>query len=362
MPAAFEQLVHQLSLMPMLGLALGLYVLRDLERKEISHLKKFLLLSLLGLDGLIVFAVPIVFGWVWPVVMATVAILFGMSVMGVAPVKQIVAMGVFFVIIFGATVVKEAIRILMCGGGGCERVSIQKVLQKDNLLTWVNRPDFLQEGTLSSLIRIQRGLENQKKLYEKAWDPNIKSIRFVPAQLKDSLPFFLVAKILYRINYLGQLGYVYQTTGDEIPYTYGRTYYPLLLKFIPRLLWPGKPKETTGQYFGHRYGFLAEEDLLTSVNMSVIIEGYMNWGWFGIVFSAMFVGVVLRLLWELWVGENCATGNVILGMVVVFAMVGQESNLSGLFGGLLYGGVLYWIIEVFFRNCFNLKLGIESSH
>ena len=361
MPAAMEQVIHQLSLLPTLGLALGLYVLKDLEGKEKAQTKKLITLSLMGLSGFLVFAAPIVFGWVWPVVMGTVAILFAMSVMGMNSVKQVVALGIFTFIILIATVVKEPIRVLLCGGGGCNRIPIETVFQKKNFQLWKYDSESFDNGTLPSFKKIQRTLEIQQQVYSNTFDPNIKNIRFVPDRFKTNLGYFLVAKILYRINYFGQLGYVIQTTGEDIPYAYGETYYPLLSKFIPRVLWPDKPQEAGGQYFGHRYQILPEEDLATSVNMPLILESYVNWGWYGIIFSATLFGLVIRFLWEIWIGEHCATGNVILGMMVVFIMVGQESNLSGLLGGMLYGGIVFWLIEGFFRNWYHLKLMVGST-
>ena len=73
------------------------------------------------------------------------------------------------------------------------------------------------------------------------------------------------------------------------------------------------------------------------------------------MFSATLVGLILRLIWELWIGEGRATGNVVLGLVVVMTMVVQESNLSILLGGLFYAGLVFWIIEAVFRNWFGTQ-------
>lgn len=418
MPGAIEQLVHQLSLMPTIGFILGLCCLRDLALKEPYTCKKIVVFILMGLDALIVLTFPIVLGWVWPVLIGTVGILFGMALIGVGPIKQTTVLGILAIVIFWAMIIKNDIRIQMCGGA-CERVAIQKVFYKDKIVKLekkpylpqtgkipvtpeirksletdkvelskksdspqegklpsipkflrsletdkvglAKKPELPQEGKLPITSKILRSWESQKKVLKSGFDPNYESLRFIPSQLENSIFHFFIARVLHRINYIGQLGYIIQTTGDKISYSYGKTYYPLPTKFIPRAIWPGKPEENMGQYFGHRYKFIQDEDLTTSVNLPLIVEGYMNWGWFGIVFSAMFVGIVLRFLLELWIGESGATGNVILGMVVVMNMVLQEVNLSLVFGGLLYGGLVYWSLEALFRYWFNSRAVVNLT-
>jgi hypothetical protein len=61
---------------------------------------------------------------------------------------------------------------------------------------------------------------------------------------------------------------VVRQTGSVVPYWEGATYYPLLVKPIPRFLWKDKPKEESGQTFGHRYGFLANSYFTTTFNLT----------------------------------------------------------------------------------------------
>ena len=421
MPAAIEQFVHQLSLMPTIGLILGICCLEDLRGKGDHILKKTLVFCLLGLNALVVFALPIIFGIIGVVATSAVAILFGMAVIGVRTITQILVLSIFTMIIFGGLGIKTEIRQLMCSdkGGACSRVAIEMIFQEDEKLNLVEKHDYPQDSNLSNTDEVPENFESQKrglvkksafpqetkkssthkllkmlgspkdqagqkkdllenrilptkdellkslesgkKIFESGHDPNFKNIRFMPSQLNGSIFHYFIARVLHRMNHLGELSYVIQATGDSIPYANGQTYTPLLTKFIPRVIWPGKPQETFGQYFGHRYRLIHDHDFETAVNLPLIVEGYVNWGWLGIVFSAMFVGAVLRLLWEFWIGESPATGNVVLGMVIVSTLVLQEGNLSLLCGGVLYGGLVYWSLEALFRYCFTTKFAVGRS-
>jgi uncharacterized membrane protein YjfL (UPF0719 family) len=406
LPGAFAQIVYHLSLMPTIAVILGVCCLRDLKNKEHYVAKKFLVFLLMGFDMLILLGLPIIFGFITRLAISAVAILFGMSLIRVRPVGQLITLAMFTVIILGALSVRHEVRVLMCEGE-CKQLPIMEVFQKEKKVEMAKKPDLSQDTKGPKTHRVLRVLEAQLarmaekpevpeeppqpgvrmaekpegpqeiqlpdaselftilesriKAFESGSEAIFKTVRFIPPQLENGPVHYIIALFLQRINRLGELGYVIQTTGSEISYSHGITYYPLFTKFIPRVIWAGKPQEKFGQFFGHRYRFLDDTDFKTSINMPLIAEGYMNWGWFGIVFSAMLFGIVLRLLWELWIGATIATGNVVLGMLVVMTTVGQDTNLSLLLGGLLYGGLIFWCIEAFFRKCFSKDLVASAA-
>jgi len=280
MPAAIEQFVHQLSLMPTIGIILGISCLQDLRGKGDYILRKTLVFSLLGLNALVVFALPIIFGVIGVVVTSAIAILFGLAVIGVRAVSQILAFCIFTMIILGGLSIKTEIRHLMCSdiGGACSRVSLEKVFQKDKKVKLAKKQALPQKTKVPSIHKLLRlfespkgklaekqdlpesrilptkqellkSLESEKKIFESGHDPNFKRIRLMPSQLEGSIFNYFFARVLHRMNHLGELSYIIQTTGDRIPYANGQTYIPLLTKFIPSLIWRGKPQETLGQYF-----------------------------------------------------------------------------------------------------------------
>ena len=67
-----------------------------------------------------------------------------------------------------------------------------------------------------------------------------------------------------RINKLDQFSYIIEKR-NEHDLLVGKTYIPILSKFIPRQLWPNKPQETFGNDYGRSYMFLPDYDKKTSV-------------------------------------------------------------------------------------------------
>lgn len=99
-----------------------------------------------------------------------------------------------------------------------------------------------------------------------------------------------------RLNNVSTLSAVMDMTPSQIPYWYGETYKTLAYTLIPRFLWPGKPRDTTGQDWAHRYGFLGPSDYVTSFNLPWLPEMYINFGIPGVILGMMILGLVFRYL------------------------------------------------------------------
>src|SRR5262249_48648724 len=85
-----------------------------------------------------------------------------------------------------------------------------------------------------------------------------------------------------------------QGTPHPAPYLDGGTYKPLLSKLIPRAVYPEKPQEVSGQAFGHRYGLIANGNFSTTVNLPQLVEGYANFGPFGVIAAMFLIGLLYR--------------------------------------------------------------------
>lgn len=152
-----------------------------------------------------------------------------------------------------------------------------------------------------------------------------------------------------RFNRFSDLAYTVQETPARVPYAHGVTYYPLVGILVPRALWPAKPVDNSGQFYGHRYGFIHPRNRTESTNLSMIAEAWLNGGWMIVVLSALFVGVVLRLVWRGWIGPSTAFGNVLIGMAVVRAAADGDSDLSLVMGGVIHALLIYWVLDVLIR-------------
>jgi hypothetical protein len=160
----------------------------------------------------------------------------------------------------------------------------------------------------------------------------------------------VVAPILRRVSLVVLLQHCVDKTPGTIPYLEGETLKNLATNVVPRVLWPGKPAETLGQWFGHRYEILLPDDDRTSINVPWLVEFYVNFGIPGVVLGMLAVGVAMAILEALLLNGCTSDPCVIAGWALIFRLAYQESNLSLMLGSLLSQVVfLYVFLWVVFR-------------
>jgi len=86
---------------------------------------------------------------------------------------------------------------------------------------------------------------------------------------------------------------------DVLNYQYGKTYLDMFILPIPRKIWPTKPltlgaNGTFGAvFFPNLYIF---QDVVLAT--TILGEGYMNFGIFGLVFPMFLAGIFLKMIWK----------------------------------------------------------------
>ncbi len=152
-----------------------------------------------------------------------------------------------------------------------------------------------------------------------------------------------------RLSQLGILAVVINKTPSEVPFRYGVTYLPLISKWIPRIVWDGKPTENQGNQFGHWYGFIGPDDFNTSVNLPWLVELFLNFGWGGLFWGMLTLGVIMYYFSVKFCieGQNLLEYGLCLSMV--FQIWWAESNVSLMWGGALISAMTYvvffWILK-----------------
>lgn len=89
---------------------------------------------------------------------------------------------------------------------------------------------------------------------------------------------------------------VLSMTPSKVPFWNGETYATIPYMFIPRALWPGKPARDFWNKYGRTYEVLSGDDYQTSVGISFLAEGYMNFGYTGMYAIALLVGILIALV------------------------------------------------------------------
>jgi hypothetical protein len=139
---------------------------------------------------------------------------------------------------------------------------------------------------------------------------------------------------------------VLRQTPEIVPYWGGHTYSSILYKPIPRILWPGKPQEETGQAFGHRYGYLAIGDYESSYNLPQTVELYANFGVAGVIIGSLLFGFLYRVAELMFFHPRSGVGAVALGSVILGQLLGIESAASLAIGGYLWGLVAVGLVNL----------------
>ena len=101
---------------------------------------------------------------------------------------------------------------------------------------------------------------------------------------------------LTSFNQLSQIGGLVERNG----FYGGRTFEHLRYAFVPRALWPEKPKIALGAWFAMEIGQAVATDdgwYNNSVNMTQAGELYLNFGWFGVVPGLILFGAMLAFFW-----------------------------------------------------------------
>jgi hypothetical protein len=152
-----------------------------------------------------------------------------------------------------------------------------------------------------------------------------------------------------RLAFIMTFGHVISLTPKEIPYWRGKTYQTIIWSIIPRIIFPYKPTKELGQSFGHRYGLLDIEDTTTSYNFPQLIEMYANFGIAGIIIGMFILGIIYRLIYELFSHPNASEGSMLIGIFIFAGLLNIESDFSLVFGAVFYHIILLLVISRFIR-------------
>ena len=140
--------------------------------------------------------------------------------------------------------------------------------------------------------------------------------------------------VLERAANLAQITQVVKLTRQHGFYE-GKASYPLVIALIPRFIWPDKPLIELGAWFALETGIGYKADVNgrsnNSVNMTVMGQLYLDFGYWGVVFGCVLIGTMFQLLWnstEFYSSDYNITGTVFGGYLLSLAIVGIGADLQ----------------------------------
>jgi hypothetical protein len=156
-----------------------------------------------------------------------------------------------------------------------------------------------------------------------------------------------------RTDLIHSFSYIHSLTPSVIPYQYGETYSYLAVGWIPRAIWPTKPVANyANNFYAVTYEISTEEGVEKSTfGVSLLGEGYMNFGWFGVVLIVFVLGTVTRLVEHLFGQQRSgAGGHAIFLATFVYFINGIGTSTEMMLGGLAQNLIatcflLWWVRE-----------------
>tara|TARA_X000000950_G_scaffold247616_1_gene306033 strand:- start:18150 stop:19652 length:1503 start_codon:yes stop_codon:yes gene_type:complete len=183
-------------------------------------------------------------------------------------------------------------------------------------------PDNLTKN-LQNKTYFERFIFTNKKAFKKIWKESYKSVIYKYSSTN-------LRRLFHSYN---SLIIITELTPEKIPYFNGKSYIPLITKPIPRAVWPEKPKEEFGRYFGIVYEVLSPDDKQTSWNVPVLNEFYINYGQKGVIIGMFligcFFGIITRKL-----NFNKKNFLFLITFSSFYPIFYMESNLSLLIGAI----------------------------
>lgn len=123
-------------------------------------------------------------------------------------------------------------------------------------------------------------------------------------------------------------------TPEYVPYWEGETLKALPYTFIPRFLWPGKPRALHANQFGQRYELIGPKDTKTLISTAWITELYVNFGSIGVLLGMGMIGVMARWVQDSFGARGVTDLHFAVGVGAAGPLYNAGENLAMIWGGL----------------------------
>ena len=154
-----------------------------------------------------------------------------------------------------------------------------------------------------------------------------------------------------RLSELSAVMHAVVVVPYRIDYMYGATYAQILYSPIPRLIWADKPdsRHEYSQRYSVIFGLQTDAGSeSTAFNLNPVVEGYWNFGWFGVALGCAAMGLVVGAQQRLFTGSHWAllAGGVaqLSGLTMTASTtIMYSSLLQFLFARVMSAWAVYWL-------------------
>ena len=151
-----------------------------------------------------------------------------------------------------------------------------------------------------------------------------------------------------RASLLTQTANVVDLTPRVVPYQHGATYQYVAVGWVPRFLWPDKPSANgANQFYQVAYGLTARQGLGgVSIAIGTLTEGYMNFGWLGVVIVMFFLGLLFDFVQRSFLSLESGFLFAAIGIAILVQFMQIESQMAIYLGGLVQKVALALILFI----------------
>lgn len=188
-----------------------------------------------------------------------------------------------------------------------------------------------------------------------------------PSNTPTSIPLRLLSANLTSNNFIRRVHdesfeRVLQLTPEVVPYWNGETLEMALFAVIPRFLWPHKPSLVFGPAFGHKYGYLEEDDNETSITCNFFAEGHMNYGAAGVFLVT--VVIAFLLIFAEVLSRQILKSQIAIGVLAYgFVFLSFGSFLTSIVSNFIYASLILVIFRlVLLKRLFSSMTENEAPH
>ncbi len=171
---------------------------------------------------------------------------------------------------------------------------------------------------------------------------------------KKSKTFLIINSFIQRLDNFSAFFIISKYYPKNFPLLNGESFQIILFAPVPRIIFPSKPKMLNLNEIGRKVGLLHSEDYVTSPGLGWWGEGYINFGYWGVFFVILFMGLLYEglFLFLLKHASNININIMVINSYLFFlSMIIFEfhSNVSGVLGGfvkfiilmLCFGAIFY---------------------
>jgi hypothetical protein len=148
-----------------------------------------------------------------------------------------------------------------------------------------------------------------------------------------------------NLSFIAHVVFLHKNGNKE--FLYGETFYWLPLVPIPRIIFPSKPVNEMSTKLATEYGVRGRVST-ASINFPMLIEGYVNFGFDGMVFMAFIFGLSYKWF-VMKFGAGVGDLNLLMIINSVKHFIHAEGNITLVFGALIQIYLFWWVLVKVFN-------------